>query len=168
MRRDRCGLESEMASTITSIGSQVVTNVAISTPSPTVDLSNIQPSKTIQNATVSSVNSTTKDTVSFSQEALNLSKDLQDKNKPQDPLAINKQLQEQKLITNSPEKTKEYSVSKSFPPFIGNANELKQLKQSSPALYREILKMIVPPPLDISYYDQQILNGPNIDSSSAN
>jgi hypothetical protein len=53
---------------------------------------------------------------------------------------------------------KPYAVAgKNYPPFIGNANELKALKESSPALYREILKMIVPTPLDISYADMQML-----------
>ena len=46
---------------------------------------------------------------------------------------------------------------KSFPPFMGNSSELTALKQSSPALYREILRMIVPPPLNLTYTDLQAL-----------
>ena len=46
---------------------------------------------------------------------------------------------------------------KSFPPFMGNSSELTALKQSSPALYREILRMIVPPPLNLTYTELQAL-----------
>lgn len=58
------------------------------------------------------------------------------------------------------------SAGKNYPPFMGNSEELKALKETSPSLYREILRMIVPPPLNISPTDLQILQGTKSGSST--
>jgi len=156
--------EQTMASPITSTVSQVTANVQVSTPAPPTDTYSNQPSKPAQSETSSSAQVSKKDTVQLSQEALNLSKDLLQKNKA---LASGVEVPNEKVAEMQKDnKPKEYSASKSFPPFIGNTGELKQLKQTSPALYREILKMIVPPPLDLTYYEQQMLKGPSTDSTS--
>jgi hypothetical protein len=40
---------------------------------------------------------------------------------------------------------------------MGNLEELKLLKESSPSLYREVLRMIIPRPLNLSPTDLQYL-----------
>ena len=97
----------------------------------------------------------TQDTVALSSTALSMSKALNNQHE--------QKVVQQKEATKQQEQPvedvrKPYAAAgKNYPPFIGNANELKALKESSPALYREILKMIVPTPLDISYADMQML-----------
>jgi len=80
-----------------------------------------------------------------------------------------KQETEQKVQVQGLEKQENsyLSAGKAYPPFMGNAEELKSLKESSPALYREILRMIVPPPLDISYSDMQMLQSVKGQSGSS-
>lgn len=114
----------------------------------------------VQPATQTDKQSTAKpasaqDTVALSSTALSMSK------------ALNNQFAQETTTEVEAAKEKELAAEdarkpytaagKSYPPFMGNANELKALKESSPALYREILRMIVPPPLDISYSDMQML-----------
>jgi len=71
--------------------------------------------------------------------------------------------QEQSASTKSEVYT---AAGKNYPPFMGNSEELKVLKETSPSLYREILRMIVPPPLNISPTDLQILQGTQSGSST--
>lgn len=105
----------------------------------------------------------TKDTVELSSTSLALSKALNEQQQQaQTPTAaaINTPEAQPKSSAPTQEEAKpELLLAKHFPPFLGNSNELKALKQYSPALYREILRMIVPPPLDLTYSDQQILQG---------
>lgn len=150
-----------MSSTITPITFSNISTTQLSQSAQTTELSNASQSpKAPQNQTdnASAAISNGKDKVQFSQEAMTLSRGLQEKSNPiKYPDAKSKDAASGSL--EEAKKVKEYFASKSFPPFIGNTTELKQLKQASPSLYREVLKMIVPPPLDISYYDAQILKG---------
>lgn len=101
-----------------------------------------------------SKSASSKDTVELSNTALNMSKALNSQSTQETALQTD-------LVQQKKEATKESTPyeapSKSYPPYMGDANELKNLKISSPALYREVLRMIVPPPLDISYADAQML-----------
>lgn len=91
------------------------------------------------------------DTVMISSEALDKSKDLQQKLDIQSyQHNANSDVADQK----TPDKAAVSVASiKHFPPFMGDSESLQQIKQNSPALYREILKMMVPPPVNISYLD---------------
>jgi hypothetical protein len=71
--------------------------------------------------------------------------------------AVKQEAVKQQAATEAEEKKPYKAASKVYPPYMGNSEELKLLKESSPALYREILRMIVPPPLNISYADKQML-----------
>jgi hypothetical protein len=98
----------------------------------------------------------TQDTVALSSTALSMSKALNSQHEQNATLQKDAVKQNEQPVVGDVRKP--YTAAgKSYPPFMGNANELKALKESSPALYREILKMIVPPPLDISYADMQML-----------
>jgi hypothetical protein len=97
----------------------------------------------------------TQDTVALSSTALSMSKALN--NQHEQEVVQQKEAAKQQEQPVEAERKPYTAAGKSYPPFMGNANELKALKESSPALYREILKMIVPPPLDISYADMQML-----------
>ena len=149
-----------MASPIVQISSSAITNVSTNS-SPSIEMPASQPSKSPQNDSVSTVSSPQKDTVQISQEAISLSKDLNDSGKLQSPARQTAVKPSDSLVATQTSKDSGIT-NKSFPPFIGDNNELKQLKQTSPALYREILKMIMPPPLDLTYYEQQMLKGPDV------
>ncbi|WP_078790563.1 hypothetical protein [Trichlorobacter thiogenes] len=80
--------------------------------------------------------------------------------------AVKQEAVKQQAATEAEEKKPYKAASKSYPPYMGNSEELKLLKESSPALYREILRMIVPTPLNISYADKQSLQSSQGMSSS--
>lgn len=106
-----------------------------------------------------------KDTVALSDTAVDMSKVLNQQADKRSELKKEAARKEE----SSPEKaSKAYlAAGKQYPPFMGNGEELKALKETSPALYREILRMIVPPPLNISPTDLQALQGPTARSSKA-
>ena len=103
------------------------------------------------------------DTVALSSTALNMSK------------ALNEQADKRSEIKKEAAKDQSQSAEKdgkaylaagkNYPPFMGS-EELKQLKESSPSLYREVLRMIVPPPFNISPMDLQMLQGTQSSSNS--
>lgn len=100
-----------------------------------------------------------KDTVQLSNTALSMSKALNEQADQRSELKREAAKTEQ---TASEAKASSYAqAGKAYPPFIGNTEELKKLKESSPALYREVLRMIVPPPLNLSPTDLQMLQGGN-------
>lgn len=103
-----------------------------------------------------------KDTVDLSFQALNLSKELVSKQDGQDtkPALQDATVQQKNAepTIQKPTDKPDVSITKQFPPFMGD--ELNQLKQISPALYRQALSMITPPPVNISYADMQYLKRP--------
>jgi len=115
----------------------------------------------------------TSDTVELSPKALGLSKaltnqklDEDQQTKDQQPALDNKQI-ERKLaepVIQKPTDKPDISLTKQYPPFMGNSEELKLLRSQAPALYRQLLRMIVPPPVNISYTDAQLLQRPTIDA----
>lgn len=109
--------------------------------------------------------SSSKDTVALSDTAVDMSKAL---NQQADKRSELKKEAARKEDLSSEKASKAYlAAGKQYPPFMGNGEELKALKEASPALYREILRMIVPPPLNISPTDLQALQGPTARSSKA-
>lgn len=95
------------------------------------------------------------DSVQISDKAMDLNKALNQREDQKGAVQREKERQQQDLAAR--EKNPYESPAKQYPPFMGNTEALKILKQTSPALYREVLKMIVPPPADLSYADQQML-----------
>lgn len=114
-----------------------------------------------------------RDTVELSPKAIDLSKELtnrkltEDQQKEDKQPALDNQQVERKLaepVIQKPTDKPDLSLTKHYPPFMGNSEELKLLKSQAPALYRQILRMIVPPPVNISYTDAQLLQRPTIDA----
>lgn len=99
----------------------------------------------------------TGDTVSLSSSALDMSKAL---NEQADKRAeLKKEAVKEQQATETTVARSNRTAGKVYPPFMGNSEALKALKESSPALYREILRMIVPPPLNLSPTELQMLRG---------
>lgn len=95
------------------------------------------------------------DTVNLSSSALDMSKALNEQADTRAELKREMLKQEEQSVDTE---QAAYSASgKSFPPFMGNLEELKLLKESSPSLYREVLRMIIPRPLNLSPTDLQYL-----------
>lgn len=114
----------------------------------------VQPNKPTSNSS-SQAQTQTKDSVTLSATALDMSKALNQQYEQK--AEVKQEVAKQQEVTDTEEKKSYKSARKNYPPFMGNSEELKLLKESSPALYREILRMIVPPPLNISYGDKQML-----------
>jgi len=120
-----------------------------------VTLSSITQSAPQTDKQTTSKPASAKDTVALSNTALTMSKALNSQSSQASPQQAGEVQQQQEPVKG--QGTPYEAPTKSFPPYMGDANELKNLKITSPALYREILRMIVPPPLDISYADAQML-----------
>ncbi|NJD37073.1 MAG: hypothetical protein FIA89_01940 [Geobacter sp.] len=131
------------------------------TTTPTVPLTN----QTEKNPAPTGQQNNRTDTVALSETAVDMSKALNQQADKRSELKKEAARKEDQ----SPEKaSKAYlAAGKQYPPFMGNGEELKALKEASPALYREILRMIVPPPLNISPTDLQALKGSTARSSKA-
>lgn len=139
---------------LTTVQPEVAAATVKSEPASTSAPVPVQASQPAQNDKPVSSQAPQKDTVDLSSNARDLSKALNEQN------SLNTTVQNQPLRQNAPpvlEKNPYEAPSKSYPPFMGNAEALKALKETSPQLYREILKMIVPPPVDLSYSDMQML-----------
>ncbi len=95
------------------------------------------------------------DTVDISSQALDLNKTLNEQQNPTGAVQQERKLQQEQTVT---EKSPYEAARKQYPPFMGDTEALKLLKQTAPALYREVLKMIVPPPANLTYSDRQILD----------
>lgn len=119
-----------------------------------------QPAQTVPAAKPTS-NSTnqaqtqTQDSVTLSSAALDMSKALNQQHEQR--AEVKQDVVKQQEVIDTEEKKPYKAMTKDYPPFMGNSEELKLLKESSPSLYRELLRMIVPPPLNISYADKQML-----------
>jgi len=167
-----------MASPITTLGAATIGPPAsVTTPGaemvmngPTQPTAPTTPAAT---ATAAAPQQPTKDTVELSPTALDLSKALinrkpgeEQQKEDQQPALDNKQV-ERKLaepVIQKPTDKPDLSLTKHYPPFMGNSEELKLLRSQAPALYRQLLRMIVPPPANISYTDAQLLQRPTIDA----
>jgi hypothetical protein len=109
------------------------------------------------------------DSVTLSSTALDMSKALIQQHEQKTEIkqeAVKQEAVKQQAATETEEKKPYKAMTKAYPPYMGNSEELKLLKESSPALYREILRMIVPTPLNISYADKQSLQSSQGMSSS--
>lgn len=165
-----------MASPITTLGAATIgPAVSVTTPgTETVMTGQLQPAQQTQPAATAASAAPQQqqqsDTVDLSPRALDLSKELTDKKeKEQKQPALDDQDLKRKFaepVIRKPTDKTELSIAKSYPPFLGNTDELKQLRQVSPALYLQLLRMIVPPPVNISYSDAQLLQRPTIDAKS--
>jgi len=156
-----------MDASVTTISSPAM-GTSVASPSVSVEVTTVQtaiPPARQENS--SPAISPQKDTVDLSSQALNLSKELastqdrqeeQDKKPALEDAALQRKIAEP--VIQKPTDKPDLSITKNFPPFMGNADELKQLRQISPALYRQVLGMIVPPPVNISYSDMQYLKRP--------
>lgn len=162
-----------MVASITTTSAVTMPEVASTTTAPeaSATLQTASPTPQTAKQPISSTQPSAKDTVELSSTSLALSKALNEQQQDQNPAtnATKANEAQNKTTAASPEELKpEQLLAKRFPPFMGNSNELKALKQYSPALYREILRMIVPPPLDLTYSDQQILQGFTTTKASRN
>jgi glycosidase len=116
-----------------------------------------QPAQLEKAAVSTAIQSSKQDSVTLSSTARDMSKALNQQHDHETEIKKEAVKQQEKSVTAE---SKSYSAAgKSYPPFMGNGEELKILKESSPSLYREILRMIVPPPLNISPVDLQMLQG---------
>lgn len=95
------------------------------------------------------------DTVEISSRALDLNKTLNEQQNATGAVQQERKRQQEQTIT---EKSSYEAAGKQYPPFMGDTEALRLLKQTAPALYREVLKMIVPPPANLSYADRQLLD----------
>ena len=94
------------------------------------------------------------DTVEISSQALDLNKTLNERRNPDGAVQQERKRQQEQTVT---EKSPYEAARKQYPPFMGDTEALRLLKQTAPALYREVLKMIVPPPANLSYSDRLLL-----------
>ncbi|MDD2501341.1 MAG: hypothetical protein PHN92_11060 [Geobacter sp.] len=109
------------------------------------------------------------DSVTLSSAALDMSKALIQQHERKSEIqqeAVKQEAVKKQATVETDEKKSYKAATKSYPPYMGNSEELKLLKESSPALYREILRMIIPTPLNISYADKQSLQSSQGMSSS--
>lgn len=144
------------------------TGMTVTSPTVSVEVTTVQPAAPpVRQETGNPAGPPQKDTVDLSSQALNLSKKLvssQDRQVEQDKKpALQDAALERKIadpVIQKPTDKPDLSITKQFPPFMGNPGELQQLRQISPALYRQVLSMIVPPPVNISYSDMQYLKRP--------
>lgn len=99
------------------------------------------------------------DTVALSRTAV----DMSNSSGKSSPLSSLREPKTEKQKNESAEKQlKDYlAAGKNFPPFLGNSSELKAIKQMSLSLYREVLLMIIPPPLNISPGDLEMIKNQN-------
>ena len=160
-----------MASPIITLGTASISPaVPVTTPvTETVMTAQVQQTQQRESTPLSSSPpKPQQDTVKLSSTALNLSKELAASREDQDgqPALENQRIQREPAspVSQKPTDKVEISITKSFPPFMGGADELQQLKAEAPALYRQILRMVVPPPVNISYSDAQLLQRPGVDS----
>lgn len=127
---------------------------SIKSEAPPVQTSQPEKTAAVVNTPTAS-NLAARDTVDLSNTALDMSKAL---NKPSGGKTEVEQASARQQAEAAEKGQSSYlAAGKSFPPFMGNSEELKQLKAASPSLYREVLRMIMPPPLNISLSDRQIL-----------
>lgn len=124
---------------------------------------------TTKPSTSSNSQASSQDSVTLSSTALDMSKALIQQHEQKSEIkqeAVKQEAVKQQAAMEEEEKKPYKAASKSYPPYMGNSEELKLLKESSPALYREILRMIIPTPLNISYADKQSLQSSQGMSSS--
>lgn len=147
--------------------------VAPVTPNITVTLQDITTASQQPDVTTSAVQDTapppalksaapqqnSQDTVALSSTSLAMSKALNESQNNNNQNNTEKIKPAQATQPEAEESKTDITNIKRYPPFMGDASQLKALKQYSPTMYREILRMIVPPPIDLSYSDLQMLKG---------
>jgi len=167
-----------MASPITTLGAATIGPTAsVTTPGAemvmNVPTQPAAPPAPAAHGTGGGQQTTTNDTVELSPKALDLSKaltnqklDEDQQTKDQQPALDNKQVERElaEPVIQKPTDKTDLSLTKQYPPFMGNSEELKLLRSQAPALYRQLLRMIVPTPVNISYTDAQLLQRPTIDA----
>lgn len=124
-----------------------------------------QPAQLEKTASTNNVSSPKQDSVTLSSTARDMSKVLNQKHDQKSE--INKEAVKQKDQSASDGSKAYAKAGKNYPPFLGDGEELKILKETSPAMYREVLRMIVPKPLNVSPADLQILKGTQPGSRTA-
>ncbi len=155
-----------MASPLTTIGAATI-GPAVSVTSPgsaAVTSSQVQPQTQHETAALPTSSAQPKDNVELSFQALSLSKGLTDtpgatKGKDSQTPATDQAIKQKTAapVITQPAGGADPSANKQYPPFMGNSNRLNELKLTAPALYRQVLRMIVPPPANLSYADMQYL-----------
>lgn len=161
-----------MASPIVTLGAAAIGPTAPAT-TPGAEMVVDGPQQPVAAGATTTAQQPTKDRVELSSTALDLSKALgsrkqvgdrqsedglptrtvqRDEQKPSEPVL--------QKMTDKPD----ISLIKQYPPFMGNSEELKRLRSQAPALYRQILRMVVPLPVNISAADAQLLQRPSIDA----
>lgn len=123
-----------------------------------------QPAQLEKAALNTGIQASKQDSVTLSSTARDMSKALNQQHEQKTQLK--KEAVRQQEQSAGKESEAYAAAGKNYPPFMGNSEELKVLKETSPSLYREILRMIVPPPLNISPTDLQILQGTQSGSST--
>lgn len=145
-------LSPHLATPLPAMATIPVKGDAGSSPLPAVTV----PSPAVPTTTGHQTAAAAQDTVNLSSSALDMSKTLNEQADTHAELKREMLKQEEQSVDT--EQAAAYLASgKSFPPFMGNLEELKLLKESSPSLYREVLRMIVPRPLNLSPVDLQYL-----------
>ena len=155
------------SASVTTPGAEMVMNGPTQPPAPPAPPASATP------GTSGGLQPPTSDTVELSPKALDLSKALtnrklaegqqeNDKQPALDDQQVQRKLAEP--VIQKPTDKPDLSLTKQYPPFMGNSEELKLLRSQAPALYRQLLRMIVPPPVNISYTDAQLLQRPSIDA----
>lgn len=155
-----------MASPLTTLGAATIgATVSVTSPvTATVMSGQAQPQTPQEASATPTTPLPQKDNVEISSQARSLSQRLAggpvsttatNGPTPQVNQALTQKASGQVII--KPTDKPDLSFSKQYPPFIGDSSRLEQIKLTSPALYRQVLRMIVPPPVDLSYADMQYL-----------
>lgn len=160
-----------MASPITTLGAATIAPAA-SVTSPNAEMASTaqaqpaQPAPPTAPAAAAQPPPPPKDRVDLSPAALDMSKELTTKKEEEkkQPALYDDQLKRKlnEPVIEKPTDKPSLSSIKQYPPYMGNSEELKMLRSLAPALYRQVLQMIVPPPVNISYSDAQLLKRPDI------
>lgn len=157
-----------MASPITTLGAAPLTP-SVSVTSPNTEMASpvqAQPVTPTTSATATQPLPPPKDKVDLSPAALDMSKELATKKEKEknQPALYDDQLKRKisEPVIEKPTDKPSLSSLKQYPPYMGNSEELKMLRSLAPALYRQVLQMIVPPPVNISYSDAQLLKRPDV------
>jgi len=132
---------------INQLGGQTERNVLhVGVPNPgTPDTVSAVVPKPVRSSNGDFTKTVPQDSVELSNEARQLSQSLRDQKRV--TATHDKELQ--KTANVQQEKATYFEVVKYFPPFLGNTKRLEVL-ENYPQLLKEIEKMMVPPPLDMS------------------
>lgn len=142
-----------MTTPIDNSSSTFISGSAMATVKREVSAPATSPSTPAQDQRETVASSVKSDTVNISSRAVEMSKSLQEKHDVQAALKRRDERRSESVgVAHA-----SVAMVKKYPPFLGNNDQLQALKQLSPGLYKEVLKMIEPPPVDLSYSDAQYL-----------